>query len=99
MSLKEKDLEAETREHVTSPSVPKNRFSTLIPTMTRCLFLSQTPLSSDPSHNAAETRRIIRKLDLRLLPTLAVIYAFALIDRVNLPNVSPATHLFLLLHT
>ncbi|KAF1849622.1 MFS general substrate transporter [Cucurbitaria berberidis CBS 394.84] len=33
-----------------------------------------------------ETRRIIRKVDLRLLPTLAVIYAFALIDRVNLPN-------------
>ncbi|CAN9417681.1 unnamed protein product [Alternaria alternata] len=33
-----------------------------------------------------ETRRIIRKIDLRLLPTLAVIYAFALIDRVNLPN-------------
>ncbi|KAF2117995.1 major facilitator superfamily domain-containing protein [Lophiotrema nucula] len=33
-----------------------------------------------------ETRRIVRKIDMRLLPTLAIIYAFALIDRVNLPN-------------
>ena len=33
-----------------------------------------------------ETRRLIRKIDIRLLPVLAVIYAFALIDRVNLPN-------------
>lgn len=32
------------------------------------------------------TRRLIRKIDVRLLPVLAVIYAFALIDRVNLPN-------------
>ena len=32
------------------------------------------------------TRRLIRKIDIRLLPVLAVIYAFALIDRVNLPN-------------
>jgi hypothetical protein len=39
-----------------------------------------------------ETRRIIRKIDLRLLPTLAVIYAFALIDRVNLPNVRSQLH-------
>lgn len=29
---------------------------------------------------------MIRKIDIRLLPVLAVIYAFALIDRVNLPN-------------
>lgn len=28
----------------------------------------------------------MRKIDFRLLPCLAVIYAFALIDRVNLPN-------------
>lgn len=34
-----------------------------------------------------ETKRLVRKIDMRLLPTLAVIYAFALIDRVNLPNV------------
>jgi MFS family permease len=38
--------------------------------------------------NKKEESRIVRKIDLRLLPTLAVIYAFALIDRVNLPNVS-----------
>ncbi|KAF2434371.1 MFS general substrate transporter [Tothia fuscella] len=33
-----------------------------------------------------ETRRILRKIDMRLLPVLATIYPFALIDRVNLPN-------------
>lgn len=38
-----------------------------------------------------ETRRIVRKIDMRLLPVLAVIYSFALIDRVNLPNVSSST--------
>lgn len=39
-----------------------------------------------------ETRRIVRKIDLRLLPVLATIYAFALIDRVNLPNVRTFHH-------
>jgi len=34
-----------------------------------------------------EVRRLVRKIDMRLLPVLATIYAFALIDRVNLPNV------------
>ncbi|KAK5087990.1 hypothetical protein LTS08_004948 [Lithohypha guttulata] len=33
-----------------------------------------------------ETKRIMRKIDIRLLPVLAIIYSFALIDRVNLPN-------------
>lgn len=36
--------------------------------------------------DAAEIRRIVRKIDFRLLPVLATIYSFALIDRVNLPN-------------
>ncbi|KAK7179385.1 major facilitator superfamily transporter [Paraphaeosphaeria sporulosa] len=44
------------------------------------------PASGAPEREDKETRRLIRKIDLRLLPTLAVIYAFALIDRVNLPN-------------
>jgi hypothetical protein len=38
------------------------------------------------AQDAAEIRRIVRKIDLRLLPPLASIYAFALIDRVQLPN-------------
>lgn len=46
------------------------------------------PASGPPEKEDKETRRIVRKIDLRLLPTLAIIYAFALIDRVNLPNVS-----------
>lgn len=36
--------------------------------------------------DSPEVKRIMRKIDIRLLPCLAVIYAFALIDRVNLPN-------------
>lgn len=36
--------------------------------------------------DSPEVKRIMRKIDMRLLPCLAVIYAFALIDRVNLPN-------------
>ena len=45
------------------------------------------PASGPPEREDKETRRLVRKIDLRLLPTLAIIYAFALIDRVNLPNV------------
>lgn len=39
-----------------------------------------------PEAGDKETRRIVRKIDFRLLPVLACIYSFALIDRVNLPN-------------
>jgi hypothetical protein len=49
---------------------------------------SSGPANGPQERDDKETRRIIRKIDLRLLPTLAIIYAFALIDRVNLPNVS-----------
>ncbi|PGH17195.1 hypothetical protein AJ79_01333 [Helicocarpus griseus UAMH5409] len=31
-------------------------------------------------------RRLVRKIDFRLIPCLALCYSFALIDRVNLPN-------------
>jgi hypothetical protein len=54
------------------------------------------PAAGPDEKEDKETRRIIRKIDMRLLPTLAVIYAFALIDRVNLPNVCPS-HSFPLL--
>ncbi|GIZ41348.1 hypothetical protein CKM354_000465400 [Cercospora kikuchii] len=47
-------------------------------------------LESDPSNNASpdpkETRHILRLIDLRLLPILAALYSFALIDRTNLAN-------------
>lgn len=42
--------------------------------------------SIEPVQESAEIRRVVRKIDLRLLPVLATIYSFALIDRVNLPN-------------
>jgi hypothetical protein len=98
MSLKEKDLEAERNEHVHSSPISNITSSKLIIDQTSLSskppstaldvqdIINQNP-SPEPEHDDAETRRIIRKIDLRLLPTLAVIYAFALIDRVNLPNV------------
>lgn len=48
--------------------------------------------ASAPAHvpeekDDKETRRVIRKIDFRLLPVLAIIYAFALIDRVVSPSV------------
>lgn len=56
--------------------------------------IASTPETQDhsgpaPAPNEREdkaTRKLIRKIDIRLLPCLATIYAFALIDRVNLPN-------------
>ena len=105
MSLTEKDLEAERKEHVSvytmSPETMRwrqkvsfdeksyggrhdriNSDDAVYPAND-----SLGPASSPVERDDKETRRIIRKIDLRLLPTLAVIYAFALIDRVNLPNV------------
>lgn len=38
--------------------------------------------------NRHAIRRVVRKVDMRLLPALGVLYAFALVDRVNLGNVS-----------
>lgn len=49
------------------------------------------PATGPVEREDKETRRIVRKIDMRLLPVLAVIYSFALIDRVNLPNVSSST--------
>jgi hypothetical protein len=56
--------------------------------------IASTPEAQDASGPATApderedkaVRRLIRKIDIRLLPCLAIIYAFALIDRVNLPN-------------
>lgn len=48
---------------------------------------ASSPAAQSPEREDKETRRLIRKIDMRLLPMLATIYAFALIDRVNLPNV------------
>lgn len=56
--------------------------------------IASTPVTHDASGPATApheredkaVRRLIRKIDIRLLPVLATIYAFALIDRVNLPN-------------
>lgn len=38
----------------------------------------------------AEVSRLLRRVDWRLMPALGVLYAFSLIDRVNLSAVSPS---------
>ncbi|OAL47078.1 MFS general substrate transporter [Pyrenochaeta sp. DS3sAY3a] len=88
MSLKEKDLEAEKKERMSFDSKTNGGKDGGIDVQD---ILDQTndrsgPASGNLEREDKETRRIIRKIDLRLLPTLAIIYAFALIDRVNLPN-------------
>ncbi|KNG47987.1 MFS general substrate transporter [Stemphylium lycopersici] len=89
MSHKEKDLEAERREHLNFEEKGQSNKNGSIdvenaPDQTLNSAGEQTSLPNEADDR--ETRRIIRKIDVRLLPTLAVIYAFALIDRVNLPN-------------
>jgi hypothetical protein len=77
---KEKDRDAAHYEH----TYPEDK----------AIHIASAPEAQDPSGPALApgeredkaTRRLIRKIDIRLLPVLAVIYAFALIDRVNLPN-------------
>lgn len=49
----------------------------------RAILDSQT---TDVLADQSAVRRLVRKLDFRLLPCLAMTYSFALIDRVNLPN-------------
>lgn len=44
------------------------------------------PEAADLEIDGKESRRIIRRVDLRLLPILAALYSFALIDRTNLAN-------------
>ncbi|KAK3646259.1 hypothetical protein LTR56_008610 [Elasticomyces elasticus] len=39
-----------------------------------------------PNYNDAETKRILRKVDLRLLPVLALLYVLAFLDRSNIGN-------------
>lgn len=42
--------------------------------------------SLDNEFDAKEVRKLVRKIDFRLIPALAFLYAIALIDRGNLPN-------------
>ena len=46
----------------------------------------QTEIDKDEKR----VRRIIRKVDLRMVPILGLLYMWALIDRVNLPNIQIA---------
>lgn len=46
----------------------------------------QTEIDKDEKR----VRRIIRKVDFRMVPILGLLYMWALIDRVNLPNIQIA---------
>ncbi len=41
--------------------------------------------------NEDQARKLIRRVDVRILPTLGALYAVALVDRVNLGNVGRST--------
>jgi hypothetical protein len=43
-----------------------------------------------PSYDPAETQKVLRKIDWRLLPTLALLYLLAFLDRGNLGNAKVA---------
>ena len=82
----EKDAEVGHYEEGTGAEVRKGRDHGIA--VEDLLEKSVLPASSARTSEKEdkETRRVIRKIDFRLLPVLAVIYSFALIDRVNLPN-------------
>ncbi len=44
-------------------------------------------VGAEPALDDASTKKLIRKIDIRLIPALAFLYALALVDRGNLPNV------------
>jgi len=54
----------------------------------------------EPDLDAGELKRLWRKVDLRLLPTMAMIYAFSIIDRINIGQVwcFPSTPTLLCCH-
>ncbi|KAF2742471.1 MFS general substrate transporter [Sporormia fimetaria CBS 119925] len=83
MSLKEKDIEGLHHERISSDNERNGHHGDL---NVEKVVENTVPASGPPEQEDKETRRLVRKIDMRLLPTLAVIYAFALIDRVNLPN-------------
>ncbi len=51
------------------------------------LHLNATILT-EADRNDAAVKKIMRKVDFRLVPLLGLLYSWALIDRVNLPAVS-----------
>lgn len=47
-------------------------------------------IQAETDKDEKRVRRIIRKVDLRMVPILGLLYMWALIDRVNLPNIQIA---------
>jgi hypothetical protein len=83
MSNLEKEKQEEAAQHYEESS--SNEKGIDIASTLEAQDVSGPATAPDERENKA-VRRLIRKIDIRLLPVLAVIYAFALIDRVNLPN-------------
>jgi hypothetical protein len=44
-------------------------------------------IQAEIDRDELKVKRIIRKVDFRMVPILGLLYMWALIDRVNLPNV------------
>jgi hypothetical protein len=47
-------------------------------------------MSEDPLPGNSETKRILRKVDVRLVPMLALLYVIAFLDRSNIGNAKVA---------
>lgn len=47
-------------------------------------------IQAETDKDEKRVRKIIRKVDLRMVPILGLLYMWALIDRVNLPNIQIA---------
>jgi len=45
-----------------------------------------TETQQEPVFDPKETKRILRKVDFRLIPVLAVLYLLAFLDRSNIAN-------------
>lgn len=43
--------------------------------------------TTDVLQDTKATRKVLRKIDWRLMPILSITFSFSLIDRINLPNV------------
>ncbi len=54
------------------------------------LYLSRWLTPQVPCYDARETKRILRKVDVRLLPVLALLYVIAFLDRGNIGNAKVA---------
>lgn len=49
-------------------------------------LVEEYPGHADPAHYGIDERRLMTKIDLRVVPVLCVLYLLAFLDRVNISN-------------